>query len=181
MQLSSTWNCSTFFAVICCNLEDSFYMGWMEAAWKAAREERRVRQKSTERIMNIKYFFSAALAIVIVVLKEACNELRECGISNLLMCHKEQNYMECTRWLGVNAQALKIQRWKWNEALILSDLNVLKLKKHCMFNIFTQKNVTQNGYKLSVQISCSFCLHFYVTLSRPSGLWFFSWTVGISS
>lgn len=173
MQLSSTWNWSTFFAVICRNLEDSFYMGWIEAAWKAAREERRARQKSTERIMNIKYFFSAALAIVIVVLKEACNELREYGISNLLMCHKEQDYMEYIRWLSVNAQALKIQRWKWKEGLILSHLNVLMLKKHCMFNIFTQKIVTQNGYKLSVQISCGFCLHFYVTLSWPSALWFF--------
>lgn len=46
---------------------------------------------------NEHHFFSAAQAIVIVVLKEACNELREYGIFNLLVCHKEQDYMECIR------------------------------------------------------------------------------------
>jgi len=37
-----------------------------------------------------------------VVLKEACNELREYGISNIRMCHKEQDYVECTSFKDGN-------------------------------------------------------------------------------
>lgn len=57
--------------------------------------ERGKEEKSTERLINMKYvlFF----AVVIVVLKEACNELRECGISNPLLCHEEQKCEEPVR------------------------------------------------------------------------------------
>lgn len=42
----------------------------------------------------MKCVISTAQAVVIVVLKEACNELREYGISNPFLCHKEQKCKE---------------------------------------------------------------------------------------
>lgn len=51
-------------------------------------------QKSTTRIMNIKHFFSASKAVVIVACKEACNEVKEYGISNL--CIPNARMQRCT-------------------------------------------------------------------------------------
>lgn len=97
------------------------------------------REKRSKGEINRKYnehqiLFSAAQAIVIVVLKEACNELREYGISNLLMCHKEQDYR--------NAQVVKM------EMKDSSNVVTPQCIKYCMFTIFTYENVTQSGYKL---------------------------------
>lgn len=89
------------------------------------REGRRVREKSTERIMNIKYFFSAAQAIVIVVLKEACNELREYGIFNLLVCHKVQDYMECLRCQCTSLKVSEMEM-KGSSDVVTPCINVLK-------------------------------------------------------
>ncbi len=70
-------------------------------------------------------FFSAAQAIVIVVLKEACNELREYGIFNLLVCHKVQGYMECLRCQCTSFKVSEMEM-KGGSDVVTPCINVLK-------------------------------------------------------
>lgn len=62
----------------------------------------------------MKYVFSTVQAVVIVVLKEACNELREYGISNPLQCHEEQKRKKPKRSQCMSFKHLKSKAMKTN-------------------------------------------------------------------